>query len=419
MTYKIAFGIRTTHMSGIYRYGTSLLKSMGPLLPEMGVKLFALHRPGMRHHLLEEIGPVNEGIEFVEVADDYGFIRDSAWLRSWLLREEITMYYSAHYLVDPDLPVPFIYTIHDLIRIKYPEYSYTDRSFIDKFGIEEFCRMRVALRELMETVTAYTSCSAGRGVFYNYFLAINHRLKERARYIVTVSNTVRQDLLELLSIPAHKITVVSNAVDSEVFFPRPDGDVAQALQRYGIEGPYCLYVGTGHKHKRLAWFLENIASYKDHLPANGKLVLVGSHYNLNPELQTLISALGLSSFVMFTGRVSDEELACLYSGAQALVVSSVDEGFCLPVLEALACKTEVIVPDLPVFHEVAGSRVNFYPAFDGDALVNAVLHIFSDSLLPKNKDLITRFSWHRSASDLLQLLLQYNDRARSETTYRT
>jgi glycosyltransferase involved in cell wall biosynthesis len=403
---RIAFDLRTTHLSGIYRYGTSLLKSMEPLLPGAGAELFVLYRPGMRCLLLDEIGSASDCMEFVEVEDDYGFIRDSAWLRGWLLREGVDLYYSAHYLVDPELPVPFIYTIHDLIRVKYPDFSYTDQSFVDKFGMEEFSRMREALQELMGAVPAHTACSADRGVFYNYFLAINHCLKEKATHIVTVSNTVRQDLLTLLSIPASKVTVVSNAVDPGVFYPRPSRDVAQVLQKFGIGGPYCLYVGTGHKHKRLAWFLESIARYKNLLPANGKLVLVGSHYDLHPGLQALIDAQGLGRVVVFTGRVSDEVLACLYSGAQALVVSSVDEGFCLPVLEALACRTEVIVSNISVFREIIGIHGHFYTLADGDALARSMLEALNGTLARKAPSFENRFNWVRSAGVLLHLLYQ-------------
>jgi glycosyltransferase involved in cell wall biosynthesis len=410
---RIAFDLRTTHLSGIYRYGTSLLKSMEPLLPGAGAELFVLYRPGMRCLLLDEIGSASDNMEFVEVKGDYGFIRDSAWLRGWLLREGVDLYYSAHYLVDPELPVPFVYTIHDLIRIKYPDFSYTDQSFVDKFGMEEFSRMREALQELNGAEPTDTACSAGRGIFYNYFLAINHCLKEKATHIATVSNTVRRDLLALLSIPASKVTVVSNAVDAEVFHPRPSREVAQVLQKFGIGGPYCLYVGTGHKHKRLAWFLESLARHKNLLPAKGRLVLVGSHYDLHPGLQALIDARGLGKSVVFTGRVSDEELACLYSGTQVLIVSSVDEGFCLPVLEALACRAEVAVPDLPVFHEVADNCAHFYPPHDGDALAKAALNAFAGALPSRGKGFINRFSWHRSANDLLPLLLQWASKTRS------
>jgi glycosyltransferase involved in cell wall biosynthesis len=62
--------------------------------------------------------------------------------------------------------------------------------------------------------------------------------------------------------------------------------------------------------------------------------------------------------------VSDDELAALYSGARALVLSSDDEGFGLPPVEALACGTPVVACDVPAVREVLGDRATFVGCHD-------------------------------------------------------
>ncbi len=84
-------------------------------------------------------------------------------------------------------------------------------------------------------------------------------------------------------------------------------------------------------------------------PREMPLVLVGSTRPWAHELPGVI----------LTGQVSDEQLAAIYSAAHALVLSSTDEGFGLPAVEALACGTPVVACDAPALREVLGERATF------------------------------------------------------------
>jgi glycosyltransferase involved in cell wall biosynthesis len=75
--------------------------------------------------------------------------------------------------------------------------------------------------------------------------------------------------------------------------------------------------------------------------------------------------------VILTGQVSDEQLAAIYSAAHALVLSSTDEGFGLPAVEALACGTPVVACDAPALREVLGERATFVAPGDMRALTAA------------------------------------------------
>ena len=107
---------------------------------------------------------------------------------------------------------------------------------------------------------------------------------------------------------------------------------------------YLLWVGglqTPDPRKRIA----ALARAPRELP----LVLVGATKPWAHELPD----------VTLTGRVSDDDLAAIYSGARALVFPSDDEGFGLPTVEALACGTPVVATDIPVLREVLGDRATF------------------------------------------------------------
>jgi glycosyltransferase involved in cell wall biosynthesis len=75
--------------------------------------------------------------------------------------------------------------------------------------------------------------------------------------------------------------------------------------------------------------------------------------------------------VTITGRVSDDELAAIYSGAHALVFPSDDEGFGLPAVEALACGTPVVACEAPALLEVLGDRATFVELGDMEGLLAA------------------------------------------------
>jgi glycosyltransferase involved in cell wall biosynthesis len=91
------------------------------------------------------------------------------------------------------------------------------------------------------------------------------------------------------------------------------------------------------------------------------LVLVGSTSRWAHELPDVI----------LTGQVDDDELAALYSGAQALVVASRREGFGLSAVEALACGAPVVACEVPALREVLDGRITFVPTGDLEALIGA------------------------------------------------
>ncbi len=411
--YKIAFDLRTTHQSGIHRYGTSLLRNMGHLLPKKKkeLRIYVLHWPHNKQQIIASLGHTafKEQIEFIAIADDYTFIRDSTWLRNWLKKEGVHIYYSSHYLVDHNLPIPFTFTIHDLVRIKYPaQSSYTDEAFKHKFGRAEFKHMQNILQQLAPFTPDNCFPPPGKEVFYPYFWTINCCLAQRSTHIFTGAKVIQKDIEEILAVPASKISVISDAIEPTLFYPRSVLHIAVTLQKFNLPPNYCLFVGLAHLRKRLPWLLENIAQHRANLPPNSGLVMVGGHYDdLYQGLHNLITSYSLHDFVTFTGRVSDEELACLYSGANALLISSVDEGFCLPALEALACGTEVIVPTIGAVQEAVGEYGHFYELTDTQQMVKLLTTAFNGTLPPRASSFKNRFSWSKSASQLLNKLNDY------------
>jgi glycosyltransferase involved in cell wall biosynthesis len=177
----------------------------------------------------------------------------------------------------------------------------------------------------------------------------------RAARLIVPTRVVAQDASELLNFPAERIDVIPEAASS-AFRPVADDEVAAVRERYELPERYLLWVG-GLEHPDPRKRVAALADAPRRLP----LVLVGKHHRWAAELPD----------VQLTGHVPDDDLAAIYTGAQALVFPSDDEGFGLPPVEALACGTPVAVCDLPVLHEVLGDRATYVEADDLPGLIAA------------------------------------------------
>jgi glycosyltransferase involved in cell wall biosynthesis len=178
---------------------------------------------------------------------------------------------------------------------------------------------------------------------------------QRAQRVIVPTQAVRRDAVALLGLADAQVATVPLAAATSMT-QRSAQEIAAVRERYGLPGDYLLWVG-GLEHpdprKRVAELVR--------APRTLPLVLVGAVREWTRRLEG----------VTLTGRVDDEELAALYSGARALVFPSDDEGFGLPPVEALACGTPVVVFDVPVLREVLGDRATFVPTGDMDGLLAA------------------------------------------------
>jgi glycosyltransferase involved in cell wall biosynthesis len=178
---------------------------------------------------------------------------------------------------------------------------------------------------------------------------------ERSARLIVPTAVVAEEVVEHLGIARERIAVIHEA-PAPALTQRGPEEVAAARERYGLPDEYLLWVGglqTPDPRKRIAALART--------PREVPLVLVGATKPWAHELPD----------VTLTGRVSDDELAAIYSGARALVFPSDDEGFGLPTVEALACGTPVVASDIPVLREVLGDRATFVDGADLEGLLAA------------------------------------------------
>jgi glycosyltransferase involved in cell wall biosynthesis len=189
------------------------------------------------------------------------------------------------------------------------------------------------------------------------------RSARRAAVVCTPTTAVARQVVHRLRVRDDRIVVTPLGVDPAWFVAAPSN--IEARRRLQLPSQYLLFVGTAQPRKGLDVLLaaHNLASKSADVPP---LVLAGAA-GWGPAVNVTNP-----KRVLRTGYLSEVDLRRVMAGAFALVLPSRDEGFGLPVLEALACGIPVVATDAPALLEVAGGYAQHVPVGDVEALASAL-----------------------------------------------
>lgn len=177
----------------------------------------------------------------------------------------------------------------------------------------------------------------------------------------------------------------------------------QILKQYGLSADYLLYVGTLQPRKNLIRLIEAFGRLK---VGPRQLVIVGKKGWLYDEIFSKVKELGLTSRVIFTGFVPDEELPAFYQSAACFVLVSLYEGFGLPILEAMQYGCPVVASNVSSLPEVVGNAgILVDPENVADIAAGIKKAIKNrKSLIAKGRQQVKKFSWEKCARQTLEVL---------------
>ena len=273
------------------------------------------------------------------------------------------------------LRVPYIITVHDLIR------------YFNLKGFATFIH-RPNLRD-------------------RFYLNLDYKSVKKATRIIAVSETTKNDLMHYLGIPDERISVIYVGVDHRLFRPVPHRI---------YDTPYILFVGSEHPRKNFAGLLEAFSRLKGE-PRFKELKLVkvgkagGQEADFRGQTMEVVSALGLVGEVIFTDFVPEADLPVYYSGAEVFVLPSLYEGFGFPPLEAMACGCPVVTSNTSSLPEVVGEAGIMVNPYDTDSLAEAMRQVLTNSILRedmvrKGLEQAKKFSWEKAARRTLKVYNQ-------------
>ena len=233
--------------------------------------------------------------------------------------------------------------------------------------------------------------------------------------IITVSEHSRQDIVRLCGVPPRKVHVVYEGYDRALFHDAPPDPAAlQALcARLGIRRPYILHHGAVQPRKNLPRL---IAAYVELLARNPKLdfdlVLAGPlAWEFEETVAAAQNACNGRGKLVFTGALSDQDLSLLLRGAELEVLPSLYEGFCLPMVEAMACGVHTIAAKGSCLPEISGGVLRYFDPYSVKEIAACMEEVLRSSdlraeLVGRGKERAQQFSWELCAQETLDVLEQ-------------
>ncbi len=246
------------------------------------------------------------------------------------------LYFSPNYNIPLGLKIPVLATIHDVVYLDVKGLSSPIGTLIRKI----YLKYAISRSSGVITVSKYSA----------------HRIKHHFPHINDICISYNGPNTLLLNASSEK---------NESVYPTP----------------YYLYVGNVKPHKGLDTLIEAF----QRLPESYRLLIVGSKdsFKTNDRKVTkLLENLSSSTKIVFTGRVTDNELKSIITNAEALIQPSRYEGFGLPPLEAMLLGTPVIISDIEVFKEIYSEfPVNYFRVNDNFDLESKIKHLNTNRII--------------------------------------
>lgn len=342
---------------GVARYSASLLEALAELSEERGGRpdlvLYALDAEvdaGDWNRILEELpGNVRRG--------------PGRWPR----RRDLDLFHIPTFADPACFEGPVVFTIHDLTFLTHPRFH----------------------------------VPANR----NQCLLATLRAVSQGATILAVSEATAEEVRKWFVLPDDRLRVVYEAASAA--FAAFDGAGLEAAkqrlaERFGLDGPFVLSVGTLEPRKNIARLIEAYGGLAPDLRTRVPLALVGG----GGWKRDAVFAGDWPDFVRRLGAVSEEDLIALYNAASVVAYPSLVEGFGLPVVEAMACGTPVLTSNRSSLVEVAGDAALCVDPYDAAAIRRGL-----DALLrePSRRDRYRQagleraatFSWRRAAEEVI------------------
>ena len=171
-----------------------------------------------------------------------------------------------------------------------------------------------------------------------------------------------------------------------------------------------MFVGSLHPRKNLARLFTAFDLFKRRTSSDVKLLIVGERRWWTEPIQKAFEAMSCKEEVVFTGRLSAEELHQLTGSALASVYVSYFEGFGIPILEAFRCDTPVITSNVTSMPEVAGDAALLVDPFNEASIAEAMEKVMDEGLrkefIAKGRVRALDFSWDQTAEKIWNCLMK-------------
>ena len=237
---------------------------------------------------------------------------------------------------------------------------------------------------------------------------------KNADHIVTVSESIRQELIHKYNFPESKITTIYNGIDKETFkvIKKDEKDMDYLRRKFNINKSYLIYIGSWGAKKNVDKIIASFERCRSLIQEDLQLVLVGNIERHSPsqtkKIRALISGSPYSKDIIEIGYLQDPDIVLLNNYAEAFLHLAYYEGFCQGVAEAMACGTPVIASKEVAVAKELGLADELLDPDDTHAVALRIQKIlidksYKETLLQKQFQIVEKLSWKKNAEQVLDL----------------
>jgi len=224
----------------------------------------------------------------------------------------------------------------------------------------------------------------------------------KASAILCYTRFLKNMVVERFRIDPERVLLLQPGVGEEMKPVENTEHVTSFLKRFGIEGPYILFVGALTQRKNVEGLVRAYDILRNEYKIDHKLVLLGEHIFLSKAIFKAIKELGLTDRIVLVPRQRHSDLRFFYSGASVFVFPTFSEGFGLPPLEAMACGAPVVASNVTSVPEVVGDAAILFNPYDYDDMAAAIAKCLTNpelrnELIGRGKNRAAEFTWERAA----------------------
>jgi glycosyltransferase involved in cell wall biosynthesis len=241
------------------------------------------------------------------------------------------------------------------------------------------------------------------------------KLIKKAGKIIAVSQSTKNDIIELCGLDEQKIIVILPGIshpDSSALSPETGKKI---LAKYRLPENFILFLGTLEPRKNIIGLIhayEIFCALREHAECPKLVIAGGKGWNYSGIFEAASSS-RLSKDIIFTGYIDENEKKALYGLAELFVFPSFYEGIGLPVLEAMAAGTPVIASANSSIPEIAGSAALLIDPYDPHQIARAFKAVLEEKTLRERmielgKERAKKYDWRAGANNFLNIVNNEN-----------